>query len=1632
MGFNIRPLLLHSLTLGLIQRKGHHLYPCHLGYASRTTHHKKRRNPFRDYKILSNHHSIPCVLEKSDMIHLNSFYRLESSLTHIQQSKVGHFFWENIRGSFFSSATSFFEAITLSLNLKTKAKTRFKDGIFVVSVVGSGEGVDCRGGEVKVVVVAKLPILNPNEFDLWKMRIKHYFLMTYYSLWEVIPNGDSPLPTRIVDGNKADLEEQSLDDLVNNLKIYIAEVKGSSTSSQNIQNIAFVSSNNTNSTNKSVNAAPSVFAASPKAKVSTLPNVDSLSDVANSPQLDNEDLKQIDPDDLEEMDLKWQMAMLIMRARRRGHFARECRSSKDNRNKKTDRRTVLVEVFNCQVSDYEDLHSQESDNRVTENKENDSEHKTSKDKSKTHRPDAPIIEDWISDSEDETKIESVPKQREPSFVKSTEHVKTSRESVKKGNKGNAEKASACWVWKTKCKVLDHVSRLTSASMNFKKFDYTYALGRSIGCSRHMTGNIYFLSEFEEIDGGYVAFGWDPKGGKISSKGKINTGKLDFDDVYFVKELKFNLFSISKMCDRKNNVLFTDTECVVLSSNYKPPDDNHVLLTVLRENNMYIVDLKNVVPSGCLTCLFAKATLDKSNLWHQRLGHINFKTMNKHVKGNLVSGLPSMIFENIILVLLVRRKSNIKPLAEAVNTACYLQNRVLVTKPHNKTPYELLLGRSPNIGFMRPFGCLVTILNTLDPIGKFDRKADEGFLVRYSVNWIGPKWLFDIDTLTMSMNYQPVVAGIQPNDNAGIKENLDAVTRLIKKHNEKAKRDDKGKSHVDSLKGVRDLRAEIEEFSFNSTIRVNVVSEPVNAAGPNLTNNTNSFNTASLSVNAVSLKFGIAKKSLFMDPSKYPDDPNMPKLEDIIYLDDEEDVGAEADLSYLEINIPVSCILITRVHKNHFVNQIIGDLNLAPQTRSMTRMVKEQGGLNQINDEDFHTYLPKGKRAIGSKGVFRNKKDERGIVIRNKPRLIAHGHTQEEGIDYDEVFAPVAKIEAIRMFLAYASFMGFMVYKVVKALYGLHQSPRACFTDVKSACTPIEIKKPLLKDPDGEEVDVHLYRYLKGKPHLGLWYPRDSPFNLVAYSDSDYSRASLDRKSTTEGYQFQCCRLISWQCKKQTVVATSLTEAEYLATASCYAQVLWIQNSQVNAVEDASDGFDQIVDFLNAHTIKYAIMVNLTIYVSCIKQFWATAKVEKVNGDVQLQALIEDKKVVVTKAIIRRDLHLDDADRVECLPNALIFEDLARMRYEKPLAKLTFYKAFFLRNGSMVKNVDNPSKFLMYPRFIQVFLDHQVDDMTTHNTRYKSPALTQKVFANIRRVGKGFLGVETPLFDSILVQSQQQAEAGVEVPITHTQPSTTSAPSPTELHDTTPTPHDTPPQYQPPTPHDSPLQDQPTTPHDSPMPLLCTLMKTCATLSQKPKKARIFDEKIAQKLHDEEVQKVTAMDKKEIADMEKALELQRQLDEREDDIDWNAVAEQVKERQSDSIKRYQDLKKKPVSESFKKLRAAKVSGSKSTQEIPTDDPKKITKEDVQNMLEIIPVPEFRVEALQVKYPIIDWEIHNEGPRKYWKIIRVGVEEDNEMARDLLMKIFMKANRSRKKVFEYILLVNKMLKLKKLDY
>nr|GEZ78065.1 hypothetical protein [Tanacetum cinerariifolium] len=872
--------------------------------------------------------------------------------------------------------------------------------------------------------------------------------------------------------------------------------------------------------------------------------------------------------------------------------------------------------------------------------------KFEQDLSYTNRPTSPIIEDWVSNSEDEYETKAL--QIVSSFVQPVSaavpqikvtrprhanqivtktnspirrHItrspspKTSNSpprvtAVKAPMVSAAQGMQGKWEWRPKCPVLDH-GNPQHALKDKGVIDS--------GCSRHITENMSYLSDFEELNGGYVAF----------------------------RELKSNLFSISQMRDKKNSVLFTDIECLVLSPEFKLPDESQVLLRVPRENNMYNVNLKNIVPSGDLTYLFTKATINESNLWHRRLGHINFKTINKLIKGNVITGLPTKVFKNgntcvackkgkqyrafcktkhvssvdqplyrlhmdlfgptfvkslnkksYCLVFTndysrsdnetefknndltqfcgmkgikrefsiprtpqqngIAERKNMTPIEvartmladsllpipfwdEAVNTACYVQNRVLVTKPCNKTLYELLHGRTPSIGFMRPFGCLVNILNTLDSLEKFDGKVDEGFLVGYSVsckafrvfnsrtrivqetlhvNFLenkpniagsGPTWLFDIDSLTRTMNYQPVTAGNQTNPSADTafdgkepdfhakkpesKVNVSPRSSAqSRKQDDKSEKKAKGNSHVESFTGYRDLSAEFEDCSDNSINEVNAAGTIVPTVGQNSPNSTNTFSITGPSNAAASPTYG---KSSFIDASQLFNDLDMPKLEDITYSNDENDDSTEADFNNLETSITVSPIPTTRVHKDHLVSQIIGDLSSTTQTRSMTiveepkrvhQALKDPSWIEAMQEELLQFKMqkvwvlvdfPHGKRAIGTKWVFRNKKDERGIVIRNKARLIAQGHTQEEGIDYKEVFTPIARIKAIRLFLAYASFMGFMVYqmdvksaflygtikeevyvcqplgfedtdhpdkvyKVVKALYGLHQAPRAWY------------------------------------------------------------------------------------------------------------------------------------------------------------------------------------------------------------------------------------------------------------------------------------------------------------------------------------------------------------------------------------------------------------------------------------------------------------------------------------------------------------------------------------------------------------------------------------------------------------
>ncbi|GKC26935.1 putative ribonuclease H-like domain-containing protein [Tanacetum coccineum] len=684
-----------------------------------------------------------------------------------------------------------------------------------------------------------------------------------------------------------------------------------------------------------------------------------------------------------------------------------------------------------------------------------------------------------------------------------------------------------------------------------------------GCSRHMTGNKCYLIVYQDYDGGFVAFAGSSKEGKIIRKGKIRTGNLDFEDVYFVKELKFNLFSVSQMRDKKNSVLFTETECLILSPDFKLPDENQVVLKIPRKDNMYSFDLKNIV--------------------------------------------------------------------------------------HSK----------------------VTILNTLDHLGKFDGKADKGVLVGYSINskafrvynhrtkiveenmYVNflenkpnvtgnrPEWLFDIDSLTNTMNYQPVSAGNRTNSNAGIETNSeedvsspndDAADKKIEQESAKEEaqilmdavnHEKEATEHSDDVKNQ--FKAEYNKHLFEGL--------------DTRTSSTNSFNTVNNSIYT-------ASTSLPVDVHNYPDDLFMPNLKDTAEpqeadfnnmepsivepkkvtqaLDDESWVEAmqEELLQFKLLNVWTlvdlphgkkaidkkkmdvkNAFLYGTIEEEVYVSQPPGFVD--PEfPNKVSKVEKALYGLHQAPRTWYETlsnYLLENgfRRGTIDKTLFIKKIKNYILLVQVYVDDIIFGSTKKSlSTEFEQLMHKRFQMSSIGEL---TFFLGLQVEQRKDGIF-LSQDKyvydilkKFGFSSVKTASTRMETHKSLSTNAAETDVDVHLYRsmigslmyltssrpdimfavcacsrfqvqpkashmhavkrifrrYLKGQPTLGLWYPQDLPFDLIAYSDSDYTGASIDRKSTTGGCQFLGCRLISWQYKKQTIVANSTTEAEYIAASNCY-------------------------------------------------------------------------------------------------------------------------------------------------------------------------------------------------------------------------------------------------------------------------------------------------------------------------------------------------------------------------------------------------------------------------------------------------------------------------------------------------
>ncbi|GJS52960.1 putative ribonuclease H-like domain-containing protein [Tanacetum coccineum] len=686
--------------------------------------------------------------------------------------------------------------------------------------------------------------------------------------------------------------------------------------------------------------------------------------------------------------------------------------------------------------------------------------------------------------------------------------------------------------------------------------------------------------------------------------------------------------------------------------------------------------------------------------------------------------------------------------------------------------------------------------------------------------------------------------------------------------------------LDELERLK--RQEKDANKAAEALRKDTDSTPAKASSTNL------VNTASTPVSTASPHDGLSLSDL-TNPEQ--DDSEIPPLEDInqnstdgIFTNSSyDDDGAVADFTNLETVVNISPIPTSRIISSHPSALILGDLTLAVQTRSkvnkssgahafvsykILEALEDKSWVDAMQDELLQfkiqkvwilVDLPFGKKAIGTKWVYRNKKDERGVFVINK-----------------------ARIEAIRIILVFASYMGFIVYQMdVKSafLYGkideevyVSQPPgfldlkypqkkdkhdiilvqvyvddiifgstkkswcdefealmksrfqmssmgeltfflglqvkqkedgifisqdkyvaeilkKFDFVNVKTASTLIETQKPLVKDEEASDVDVHLYRsmisslmyltasrpdimfavcacsrfqvtpksshlsavkrifrYLKGKPKLGLWYPRVSSFDLESYSDSDYAGANLDRKSTTGGCQFLGRRLISWQCKKQTIVATSTTEAEYVAAASCCGQVLWIQNQMLDYGFNFMNTKIYIDNESTICIVKNPVYHSKTKHIAIRHHFIRDAYEKKL---IQVLKIHTDDNVadLLTKAFdvssypYESDLHFDDVDGIDSLNNQAIFDAIKLMgtvkrknQNKKKVLKTSKRRSVFKQGRKTVKSSKGAPTVPTNTEWDD--LDMDIDDTIDYTSCPQMKGKTDKLIKEREKVEEG--------------------------------------------------------------------------------------------------------------------------------------------------------------------------------------------------------------------------------------------------------------------------------------------------------
>nr|GEV39847.1 hypothetical protein [Tanacetum cinerariifolium] len=626
-----------------------------------------------------------------------------------------------------------------------------------------------------------------------------------------------------------------------------------------------------------------------------------------------------------------------------------------------------------------------------------------------------------------------------------------------------------------------------------------------GCSRHMTGNLSYLSEYEPYDGGYVSFGH--RGGKITD--------------------------------------------------FKLNDDTNVLLRTPRQHNMYSIDLNNIVPHKNLSCLVEKASVDerkqhKASCKTKLVNSISKPLHTLHMDLFGPTFVSSLNHKWYCLVVTddfsrcdnreefknqemnefctkkcIRREfSNARTPkqngVEAVNTVCYVQNRVLVNKSQNKTPYKLFNSRIPAIGFLRPFGCHVMILNTLDHLGKFDAKRDECYFVGYSLSskafrvfnkktkkieenlhvdflenkliekGAGPNWLFDIDTLTNSMYYVPVV--VAGTSSANISGTKDVASQVVKK-------DVSSLRYIALLNWFHEAHLETSNDTIrNSDAQDNSQKEQDNADVPESSGISNPTATS-----------------------------KVPSADQVEHARFQKEYTRWRRL----------CI--------DFIRHLGLDHQIHSCAENLKALMHDKFQISAMGELTFFLELQ---------------------VLQKK-----------DGI-----------------FLLQDKYVGDIIKKFR-------------YSDVRSANTPMDKENPWGKDRPVTPKECHLhavkriFRYLKGHPKLGLWYPKESPFNLVAYSDSDYGGATQDRKSTTRAM---------------------------LAFCDYHNMAAILEKTEHNT------DFHQIVDFLEASHIR----------------------IETMDQETKIIATVDGKPWTISESSLRRHLKLNDEEGISSLPDAELFENLS--------------------------------------------------------------------------------------------------------------------------------------------------------------------------------------------------------------------------------------------------------------------------------------------------------------------------------------------------------------------------------------